>query len=92
MDEDIKEIKRRAGVKEATYSLGKQENVDDLVKSEVQFLLKIAAHLRDLRRGLSGNVYKPRHVSAGMAKAMTAIAHRMEQLDRYRSAVEKDQT
>ena len=49
MDKDIKEIRRRAGIEEQqTYTLGKQENIDELVTNEVEFLAKTAKYLDNM--------------------------------------------
>ena len=100
MDKDIEEIRRRAGLQEqewsptgkSTYSLGKQEDIDELVKNEVEFLAKTAKYLDNMRRSvLGGRVLHTSQVNQGITQLMRALANRIEALGEYRDEARKEE-
>ena len=94
MDKDVEDIRRRAGLKEQqTYTLGKQETIDELVANEVEFLRKTAAYLNNMRQSvLGGRVLHTQQVNRGIVQLMRAIANRMEALGEYRDESRKEET
>ncbi len=90
MDEDIKEIKRRAGLTEETYTMASQEQLDTLVDKERRFIYQIMTHLSKVQESLRGNTFNPRQSAAALAQVRSAMLQRMKQLEAYKEAVKKE--
>ena len=85
MNEDIKNIKRRAGIKEQkTYDLASQEQLDALLDEELAQMATIIRALRNIRGQLSGNTFNPRKTARDISQLMSVLARRYQEVDQAR--------
>lgn len=91
MDKDIEELKRRAGLNEETYTMATQEQLDTLVDKERQFINGVSVAIAGLQKSLSGgNTFNPRQIAVSLAKIRSVMVRRMEQLEKYKDTVRKE--
>ena len=85
MDEDIKDIKRRAGITEEVYDVATQQQVDDLLDDEIAVMAALAKSLKDIRAQLTGNTFNPRNTARAISQVMAILARRAEKLSNLRA-------
>ena len=85
MDEDIKNIKRRAGLKEQeTYDLATQQQLDKLLDEELAQYTAVIRALATIRNHLRGNTLNPRRAAVSIQTVMSKLAQRYQELDQAR--------